>query len=359
MEELKQKYNIPDEAIFEIAQELEPDSEAPLETSILGVPSRQTSPSVLSQLNRGEIGIAEAIILMDFLDRRERREEDRRRPQSGTDIDKILDEMRNQRADWEKQRTEDRAYFEKLILGRRLEETESRAKVAEDEIKRRDEARYQQDMIDRAIAPYEEKVIELRSELSKLTPQQQQGFFDELLTEFGADLKSEFKDTLLKRLKGEQPPLIKTTEEGKTSIDYGATLNRFFDLGEKYLETLKERPPRLRVRPAETPTSPTGAGEQVEVPPWVIPIEPIEVKEKPATEVTTTEESKPYTPTPIPTNVISGIGPSFAEKLNEIGVTDVAKLSKVSPGHLADMLGVSKEKAEDWVKQAKDRMEQE
>ncbi|GAF98740.1 unnamed protein product, partial [marine sediment metagenome] len=44
--------------------------------------------------------------------------------------------------------------------------------------------------------------------------------------------------------------------------------------------------------------------------------------------------------------------------LEEMGITDARQLTTISSSHLADELGISKEKADDIVKQAKDLIDQ-
>jgi len=61
---------------------------------------------------------------------------------------------------------------------------------------------------------------------------------------------------------------------------------------------------------------------------------------------------------PIPPQDIDGIGPSRAKELEEMGITDARQLTQISPSHLSDQLGVSKEKAEDLIAQARDLADQ-
>lgn len=52
---------------------------------------------------------------------------------------------------------------------------------------------------------------------------------------------------------------------------------------------------------------------------------------------------------------VDGIGPVYAERLTESGITDLADLAKASPDLVAETAGVSATRARDWIGQATER----
>ena len=353
MEELKQKYGIDDKAIYDIANALEPDAEAP-ETPPVGnertarQPISEAFPTSLQQAMRGDISIAEAIILMDFMDRKDDRRERRytttQPTQDTPKLDKLIEEIQNERK-------EHREQIEKLLLSRRADDAEERAKKAEEELKKKDEADRQRTLVEGAVRgavsemdqKYGPQLDRLASRISELPEKQQKSFWDELFTDLESDLRNQFKASIIERLKPAEKPLTRTDEEGKKSIDWEGLLDRGYKLADKYIETQKGKPPKLEVEPINTQP---GASP--------VPLEEPSAKpvEKPPSEVPAVAAQ------PIPPQDIVGIGPERAKKLSEIGINDARQLAKVSPSHLKDQLGVSKEKAEEIIKQAKDLTEQ-
>ena len=360
MEELKQKYGIDDEAIFEIADSLEPDSEVPEfpnmgKTRTPAPSSPGALPASLASAMRGDISIAEAIILMDYMDRKDDRRERRYQPPQDTaNIGKLLDELRDERR-------ENREYLEKVVMRQRVEDSESRAKSAEQTLEEERAVQRQRDMVDGAVRGavdqigevYGARLDEIARRISVLPENQQKGFWDEVFTDFETDLKGQFKNLVLDRLKAPAKPVVKTDEEGKTSLDWGGMLDRGEKILDKFLDARKEAPPRVPVQ--EVPTQPGGAPRPFPETP-AEPAEPIEAEYKVVVEQPTPEPV--VKSSPIPPQNIDGIGPSRAKELEEMGITDARQLTQISPGHLSDQLGISKEKAEDIVKQAKDLADQ-
>ena len=352
MDELKQKYGIDDKAIFEIADSLEPDAEAP---EIPPVGKERTAPqsesgafpASLASAMRGDISIAEAIILMDFMDRKDDRRERRygttQPSQDTSNIDKIINEMREERKTHQDQ-------MERLILGKRADDAEERAKRAEEDLKKKEEADRQREIVEGAVQgavssierQFGGQLDTLAQKVSQLPANKQTSFMDELFTDFGTSLKDEFKTMILNRLKPADKPLTKTDEEGKKSLDWDSLLDRGYKLADKYLDSQKGPPPKLTVQeilPQGGPPGPLAEGptKSAEEPP----------KETPAVAAP-----------PISPQDLTGIGPERAKKLSELGINDARQLTKVSPGYLKDELGVSKDKAEDIIKQAKELAEQ-
>lgn len=360
MEELKGKYGIDEEAIFEIADSLEPDSEAPVfvqpEDERRSTPSRSEAlPPSLASAMRGDIGIGEAIILMDYMDRKEDRRDRRTQPPSDTSgIADLIAEMREERKDFSVQ-------MQHLVLGKRADDAEDRAKTAEQALEDDRAAQRQKDAITGAVQEavgqigeeFGVKLDYLAGRVQDLPPNQQTGFWNELFTDYETDLKEQFKGMILNRLKPPEKPVVKTDEEGKTSLDWGAMLDRGEGILEKILNARKEAPPRVPVDEVpltpEVPLGPLSEGPAAHV-------EPVEAEFK-AVE----EEPPPVAPvvsSPIPPQDIAGIGPSRAQELADMGITDVRQLTAISPSHLSDQLGISKGKAEDIVAQAKDLIDQ-
>ena len=357
MEELKLKYGIDDKAIFEIANSLEPEADAP-EIPSMGnertapPPAPGAFPASLASAMKGDVSIAEAMILMDFQDRRDRREEERyerknRPTQDASEIKDLIGEMREERRAHQEQ-------IEKLILGKRADDAEERAKRAEEDLKKKEETERQREVVEGAVQGavntigqrFGSRIDDLASRIQTLPVNQQTSFMDELFTDFGSSLKDEFKTTILSRLKPPEKPLTKTDGEGKKSFDWENVIERGFKLADKYVETQKGKPPKLQVeeirtQPGGLPTPlAEGSPKAAEEPPPEAP--PI----------------APPPPTPIPPQDLEGIGPERAKKLESIGITDARQLTKVSPGYLKDQLGVGKDKAEDIIKQAKELAEQ-
>jgi len=353
MEELKQKYGIDDKAIFEIADSLEPDAEAP-EIPPMGKeraapqPASGAFPASLAQAMRGDISIAEALILMDFMDRKEDRRERRygttQPSQDTSNINKdILEEMREERRSHQEQ-------IEKLILRKRADDAEERANRAEEDLKKKDEADRQREIVESAVQgavssierQFGGQLDTLAQKVSLLPANQQKSFWDEMFTDFESDLRNQFKASVIERLKPPEKPLTKTDEEGKKSLDWEGLLDRGYKLADKWLDTGKT-PPKLEV---QTITTQPGAGS--------VPLEEPSAK---AEEEPPKETPAAATP-PIPPQDLTGIGPERAKKLSELGINDARQLAKVSSGYLKDELGVSKDKAEDIIKQAKELAEQ-
>ena len=360
MEELKEKYGITDEAIFEIADSLEPDSEVPAfppmgNTRVNPPSSPAALPASLASAMRGDIGIGEAIILMDYMDRKDDRK-DRRAPlhQDTSGIKDLIQEMREERKDFQDQ-------MERLVLGKRVEDSESRAKAAEQTLEDERAIQRQRDAIDGAVRGAVDQIGEvygaqleaLARRVQTLPENQQKGFWDELFTDYEADLKGQFKGMVLDRLKPPEKPVVKTDEEGKPSIDWGGVLDRGEKILDKVLDARKAAPPRVPVQ--EVPTHPGGGPVPLDEGP-AKPAEPIEAEYKVVVEEPTPEPV--VKSSPIPPQDIDGIGPSRAKELEEMGITDARQLTQISPSHLSDELGISKEKAEDIVKQAKDLADQ-
>lgn len=360
MEALKEKYGIDEEAILEIADSLEPDAEAPAFVSTgdegdRAPPKREALPSSLASAMRGDIGIGEAIILMDYMDRKEDRRERRYPPNPKTSINEdLLKELREERK-------ENREYLEKVIMRQRTEDAESRAKTAEQALEDAESAQRQKDAIEGAVRGAVDQIGEvygvqldaLASRVSDLPPNQQNDFLSELFTDYETDLKSQFKDMILNRLKPPEKPVVKVDEEGKSSINWQGLLDRGEGILDKFLDTRKQPPPKVPVD--EVPLKP-------EVPPRPLSegpaplVEPVEVEPEVVEEEQPSEA--PVVLSPIPPQDITGIGPSRALELADMGITDARQLTQISPSHLSDQLGISKEKAEDMVAQAKDLIDQ-
>lgn len=352
MEELKQKYGIDDKAIFEIADSLEPDSEAPESPQVgnektAASPESGSIPSSLASAMRGDISIAEAIILMDFMDRKEDRRERRYAappPQGTSNMEKLIEEMREERRSHQEQ-------IEKLILGKRADDAEERAKRAEEDLKKKEETDRQREVVEGAVRgavgvidqKYGAQLDTLASRIQNLPANQQTSFMDELFTEFGTSLKDEFKTTILNRLKPPEKPLTKIDEEGKKSLDWEALIDKGYKLADKYIDTQKGTPPKLPVKEIPARLGDT-SGPLAEGPPKAAEGPP--------------QEAPAATPPPISPQDLTGIGPERAKKLSEIGINDARQLAKISPGYLKDQLGVGKETAEDIIKQAKELHEQ-
>jgi len=350
MEELKLKYGIDDKAIFEIADSLEPEAEAP-EIPPVGKertapPAPGALPASLASAMRGDISIAEAIILMNYMDRQEERKERRYAPppsQDTANIKDLIDEMREERKAHQDQ-------MERLILSKRLDDSEERAKNAEENLKKREEAEMQREVVEGAVRgavsnierQFGSQLDILAQKVSQLPVNQQTSFMDEISADFQTSIKDEVKTLILNRLKPPEKPITKTDEEGKKSIDWEGLLDRGFKLADKYVENQKA-PPKLGVKEI-----PTQAG--------VAPIPLADGPPKPAEGLP--PEAPAVATSPIPPQDLEGIGPERAKKLESIGIIDARQLTKVSPGYLKDQLGVGKDKAEDIIKQAKELAEQ-
>jgi len=356
MEELKQKYGIDDKAIFEIADSLEPEAEAPeipqMGNERTAPPTPGALPASLASAMRGDITIAEAIILMNYMDRQDERKERRYAPpppQDTSNLKDLVNEIREERKAHQDQ-------IERLILGKRVDDSEERAKNAEENLKKKEEAERQREVVEGAVRgavgeidqKYGAQLDNLASRIHSLPVTQQISFMDEISADFGTSLKDEFKTMILNRLKPPEKPITKTDEEGKKSIDWESLLDRGFKLADKYVETQKATPPKLSVK--EIPTTP-GA------PPAPLAEGPTEAAEGPPIAESNHAEQEPKA-SPIHPQDLDGIGPERAKKLSELGITDARQLTKVSPGYLKDQLGVGKDKAEDIIKQAKELTEQ-
>lgn len=354
MEELKQKYGIDDKAIFEIADALEPEADAP-ESPKMGneraaTPSASGAlPASLARAMSGDVSMAEALIYMDYQDRRDRREEERherkyRPTQDTSEIKDIVNEMREERKAHQEQ-------IERLILGKRADDAEERAKRSEENLKKKEEDDRQRELVEGAVRGavgeidqrYGAQLTSLANKIQSLPVIQQTSFMDEISADFGSNLKDEFKATILNRLKPPEKPITKTDDEGKKSIDWESLLDRGFKLADKYVEAQKAPPPKLPIK--EIPPLPGAT--------------PAPLAEGPTKPAEGPPPEAPAAPTPpIPPQDLEGIGPERAKKLESIGITDARQLSKVSPSYLKEQLGVGKDKAEEIVKQAKELTEQ-
>lgn len=359
MESLKEKYGITDDAIFEIADALEPDSESPPIPPTMGKREGFGYPSsTISRAMSGEISIAEAIVLMDYMDRKDDRRDRRAQPPQDTSgIKDLIQEMREERKNFQDQ-------MERLVLGRRADDAEDKARRLEEELKAEKETQRQREIVDGAVQGavgqieevYGRRLDALASRLQDIPINQREGFFDEVFNDFEADLKDQFKGLILDRLKPPEKPLTKTDEEGKKTLDWDGLLDRGYKLVDKYIETQKGKPPKLPVRPVPPEGGAPGPLEES-------PSEPTEglPRMPPAEETPETVKAlveKPVVTSPIPVTDIAGIGPARAKELEEMGITDARQLSKVSPGHLAESLKINREKADDMVKQARDLLDQ-
>ena len=54
-----------------------------------------------------------------------------------------------------------------------------------------------------------------------------------------------------------------------------------------------------------------------------------------------------------PVEAIEGIGPVFARRLSEAGISDVGRLADASPDLVAEAAGVSGARARTWIEQAR------
>lgn len=88
-----------------------------------------------------------------------------------------------------------------------------------------------------------------------------------------------------------------------------------------------------------------------------IPTEPSAQEESTEPSITESEthESEPTvtdeTPSD-PVDSIKGIGPSYAEKLSESGVTTVDELADANPESLAEQTGIAETRIQNWIDQA-------
>jgi len=280
MRELKEKYNISDEDMLKIADSVEPEYEPEeSETPIMGIGAPRTRSSeeplstTLSSVMKGDLSIAEAIILMDFLDRRDRRDQERNQPRQSSDTDRIMEKIQERIDEAEKRSREDREYFEKLLLGKKTEEAEERATRAESELKKRDESEFQrkmvEDAIDQALEKVQPELKDLREKVSHFTPTQQKGFWDEVFSEVGDEIKQDVTGQIMKRLRGEEEKETApvTDKEGKPVINWQNVLNRLIKVGEKYVDAIGKAPPKLPIREVPPPLSETSQGETLRIEP--------------------------------------------------------------------------------------------
>jgi hypothetical protein len=243
LEDLKRKYNISEEDMAELESKL-------AESRSLDLPlsgSDDLGTSIRQALKEGSSlsEIFPYIFLMDWMEsRRERLEAklESRKVAPPTDLSETIQKLTEQ---WEKQRQEDRAYFEKLILGEKIQSATRENEELRKELKERNEREARMREQDE-MKEYVNKTVEsVRNMVSQLPREQQKGFFEEIFAELGNDLKEDLKNQLIKRLKGEsEEEIITTDEKGKTKADLIKIGNRLLRLGEKYIERMS--PPLRR-----------------------------------------------------------------------------------------------------------------
>lgn len=350
--------------------------------------------------------MVEMIFLMDFMDRKEERKRDRdeirRNPPGGgqqSDVTRLLEEMRESRRQSEKESTDTRHYVETLLLGRKVEDAEAKAKEMETAYKASNDYITSQQKETQAMAYYTQKLEQLVGGVSRLPPQQQNDFLGEVMSEVGGEVKQEFKDRFIKAIRGEAP--------AGSVAPMGGIPKSYWDLAERALGVLEkyitagaqtppppprtvqpipqahelppeysavplppspdtgpspesrpeaasyERVPEARAQSNVPPATIFGAlNKEAEAPPsgettpapeqarMINPMEAIQVNaaQKPLAEITD----------------IHGIGPKYSQELQMINVSDVRTLAGQNPDELASKLNIPPARAKDWVDQAKD-----
>ena len=74
-------------------------------------------------------------------------------------------------------------------------------------------------------------------------------------------------------------------------------------------------------------------------------------RDKSALRKVETEPAQPASPDDL--EVISGIGPATARRLNEAGITTYAQLAAMTPGELDQISGTGRWDPADWIAEAK------
>ena len=118
---------------------------------------------------------------------------------------------------------------------------------------------------------------------------------------------------------------------------------------EPFVPKEKKRTP-FKPKTKKTRKKPTPTQKTTEIKPKVKP------EEKPKKEIKKqAAKIKPIETDKTPLTILSGLGPTTASKLNDIGVSCVEDLLKENPGELASLVkGCSEEKISKWMEEGKE-----
>uniref|UniRef100_A0A6M3M2I3 DUF4332 domain-containing protein n=1 Tax=viral metagenome TaxID=1070528 RepID=A0A6M3M2I3_9ZZZZ len=421
LEELKLKYGLDDDALAEIAGATgapapgAPTLQRPNLPGLLEDGEGAFPASLMNAMKGGEMGIMEGIFLMDFMDRKEERKLNREanRKQGPNEIDKVLQEMKEQRAATEKALSDQKTYFEQIILGKQIAGQQETINSLQNEIQVRNTAEAERRKYEEIYQYLDDRIAQAVPTVQGLSPNQQLGFFDTIFGDIQTEIGQDMKEHLMARFRGETT----SAPPGEGDGSYIKLASRAIDVLEEAIKAGKERPQLKQVKPVQSlppqphiqasAASPPHASPELVIDHQeestdhleVIESEEAEQEQEPETPETVPpgkiygahDESYRETPPPPPqlppednldvpviqntaqpppperihisspeSNVndlqeITGIGPAFANLLTESGVINSSQLAEATPSQLAASLKIPQEKAQDWIDQAKDK----
>jgi len=323
---LKAKYNLTDEALQELMSGLKANRPSvPVEEEGEEEQAPESMPQIFSKIGKGETSLGDAIVLIDFQDRREARRKERQSNLTPETITNAVVEGVKQALGGKPPQSEEMPAWAKKIQDD-LNEIKSR------EEKKEEETRLQQ-TVEKAVEPLRQDLKTTQDELAKTKeglkepkPPPAKGELEttketlqalqeidelrgkpkmpekskevmidlneEIATALGDELKKAVVDAVHEKISGEKEegaPPVTTTAEGKVQIDWYNLGQRILKTVDKFIEKLPvAAPPKMPVKEMPPPSKPP----QLPTPPPTAPVTP-----PPAPPTSTA----PITPTPQPT----------------------------------------------------------
>jgi len=197
--------------------------------------------------------------------RAEREDDEWRERKSGShdsgsksvDFEKLMKDMNE---GWESRFEKQQERIEKMFMGKKLEDTEERAKAAEKKLEEKEEKEEQEKLVDAKVGPLAERIGELQVALAEktagMTKKEKKDVFadigEKIREKIGGSVGDKIADTITASLdeafttkEGDE---IETTKEGK--VDYAKetfkTINKGLSLVGKYVEKMPAAPPEVK-----------------------------------------------------------------------------------------------------------------
>ncbi|MBA7490226.1 hypothetical protein ES702_00761 [subsurface metagenome] len=271
---------------------------------------------LISTLRKGKGGIDPMVFMLVSSELRRQEREDRRadreddewkerksgshdsNQQKPVDVEAILAKM-------DEKLEKHREQIERMFLGKKLEDTEERAKVAEKKLEEKEEKEEQEKLVEERVGPLEEEIGNLRVALAHktegMTNEQKKDVFadigEKIREKIGGSVGDKIANTITESLDEAFSPkddeTIATTKEGK--VDYAKetfkSINKGLGVLAKYIEKMPAGPPEVKEvkkmpdveKPSLTPEQQrildkVKRGEELVPPP--APPAPAEVKEE-------------------------------------------------------------------------------
>jgi len=266
IEELKLKYGLDDNAVAEITGATKapgvqtPQMQRPGLPSLLGDEDAMFPASLMQSMKSGEMGTMETMLLMDFMDRKEERKRDREKAREGggnqatNQIQQLIQEMKDSRASTDKALSDQKTYFEQILLGKKIDDLSEQNQALNSQISQRNSAEAERQKFNQVYQYLDERIAAAVPNIQGMNSGQQQGFFDTVFGEIQSEIGQDMKDHLMSRFRGETTgPSPENKGKG-----YFELAGRALKVLEETLAASKKKPPLQPVQTIQEPPQQPG-----------------------------------------------------------------------------------------------------